>query len=344
MLQRALRAARVRVFPPPPRPLILLYHRIADVPIDPWGNAVSPEHFGEHLQVLRRTRHVLPLSEFVRALTTHTLPRNAVAITFDDGYADNLLAAKPQLDNADLPATIFLATGYVGRSGEFWWDELTRLLLAEDDMRELKLTVAGEVMNFDFSQPGEALEIGHGWRAWLEPARTARQRAYLSIWRAARSLTMRAREGLMAKIRAGVVAATAKDVSGRALTINEVMILAKDPSISIGAHTVTHPALTELDGEGRRWEIAASRAACEELADTKVKAFAYPFGEFNSDVRAAVIEAGFDCACSASPGIISADYDLFALPRIHVLDVNGDAFERSLFHAALAAPAAGRAR
>jgi peptidoglycan/xylan/chitin deacetylase (PgdA/CDA1 family) len=319
-----------------------MYHRIADEPIDPWSNAVLPSHFGEQLEVLRHTRHVLPLSEFVSALVEQTLPRNAAAITFDDGYVDNLLAAKPRLDKADLPATVFLATAYLGRLGEFWWDELARLLLAEVGVRELKLTIAGEIMNFDFSTEGDTREIDRRWRAWLEPARTARQRAYLSIWRAARSLTSRAREELMVEIRAANASATAKDVLARAMTINEVMALTKDPLITIGAHTVTHPALTELDAEGRRWEIAASKAVCEELAGQKVRAFAYPFGEFNRDARAAAIAAGFDCACSTRPGAVDADCDLFALPRVQVLDVNGEAFERSLFYSALTPSGDGR--
>jgi peptidoglycan/xylan/chitin deacetylase (PgdA/CDA1 family) len=320
-----------------------MYHRIADEPIDPWSNAVSPSHFGEQLEVLRHTRHVLPLSEFVSALVAQTLPRNAVAITFDDGYVDNLLAAKPRLDEADLPATVFLATGYLGRSGEFWWDELARLLLVEIAVRELKLTVAGEIMNFDFSTEGDTPESDRRWRAWLEPARTARQRAYLSIWRAARSLTLRAREALMAEIRAAIASATPSDVLARAMTINEVMTLTKDPLMTIGAHSVTHPDLTELDAEGRRWEIAASKAACDELAGQKARTFAYPFGEFNRDARAAAIAAGFDCACSTRPGAVNADCDLFSLPRIHVLDVNGEAFERSLFYSALAHGGHGRA-
>ena len=66
MLRRALRAAWVRTIPPKPRPLILMYHRIADQPLDPWGTAVSPAHFAEHLEVLCRARRPLPLIDFVR--------------------------------------------------------------------------------------------------------------------------------------------------------------------------------------------------------------------------------------------------------------------------------------
>ena len=77
MLRRALRAAWVRTIPKP-RPLILMYHRIADQPLDPWRTAVSPGAFAEHLEVLWRARRPLPLIDFVRGLSAGTLPRNAV--------------------------------------------------------------------------------------------------------------------------------------------------------------------------------------------------------------------------------------------------------------------------
>ena len=85
-----------------------MYHRIADAPIDPWDLAVSQAYFKEQLDVLNRTRKPLPLAEFVGLLAAGRLPSNAVAITFDDGYVDNLVAGKPLLAAADIPATIFL--------------------------------------------------------------------------------------------------------------------------------------------------------------------------------------------------------------------------------------------
>src|SRR5579872_376216 len=117
--RRALRSVRIRTLPPKPMPLVLLYHRIAVTPFDPWGLAVSPRHFEEHLDVLRRTRRPIPLTDFIRRFKSGTLPNNAVAVTFDDGYVDNLTEGKPRLAAADVPATIFLATGYLGQTSEF---------------------------------------------------------------------------------------------------------------------------------------------------------------------------------------------------------------------------------
>src|SRR5687767_7178597 len=98
-----LRSARRRLRPSRPRPVILMYHRIARPSADPWGLAVRPDHFEEHLSVLRRRRSPLPMSEFVTRLEHATLPADAVAVTFDDGYVDNLLHAKPRLAAAAVP-------------------------------------------------------------------------------------------------------------------------------------------------------------------------------------------------------------------------------------------------
>ena len=92
-----------------------MYHRVAAPAVDPWGLAVHPDHFAEHMEVLRAQRTPLPMSEIVRRLEDGTLPDNAVAVTFDDGYVDNVCEARPRLDAAGVPATIFLVTGALGQ-------------------------------------------------------------------------------------------------------------------------------------------------------------------------------------------------------------------------------------
>ena len=108
---------------------ILLYHRVAELPSDPQLLSVSPTNFAEQLEVLRRYANPISLKEMVMALRAGDLPPRAVVITIDDGYADNLIHAKPLLKQYDVPATVFVTTGYIGQHREFWWDELERLLL-----------------------------------------------------------------------------------------------------------------------------------------------------------------------------------------------------------------------
>ena len=65
---------------------------------------------------------------FAAALADGEPLSRSVVITFDDGYRDNLLVAKPILEEHGLPATVFVTTGYVGSNRDFWWDELESLL------------------------------------------------------------------------------------------------------------------------------------------------------------------------------------------------------------------------
>jgi len=317
-----------RIRPPEPRPLILMYHRIANELADPWGLAVSPAHFDEQLRVLRRTRRPVPLAEFVRDLAAGTLHPSAVAVTFDDGYADNLFAAKPRLAAADVPATIFLATGFLDRQGEFWWDELAGLFLLRDVPRSFELVVRGRAMHFDFGAdpPGRDTE---GWRAWSIPL-TRRQAAYVAVWDSLRRLEEEEREALMIEVRSKMSKRDRSRGSGRPMTRAEVGALLTDGLVTIGAHTVSHPLLTRQQTAIRHFEILESKAACETLLGGPVAAFAYPYGDVDAEVRTAVAGAGFACGCATTNGPATASSDIFALPRIQVLDWDGDAFERAL--------------
>ena len=133
--------------------LILGYHRISQTSGnvgDVYKDNVSAENFAEQLEVLSKFTHPLSLSNLVQHLQAGSLPPKSVALTFDDGYADNLYVARPLLEKYEIPATIFICTGYAG--GEFWWDELDRLIISSTaDLGALHLQV-GE-SRFQWDQP-----------------------------------------------------------------------------------------------------------------------------------------------------------------------------------------------
>src|SRR5690349_7877279 len=107
------------------RSLVLMYHRISQVEPDVWSMCVSPRHFEEHLDVLRRYRTVR--LDQLRAGCWYKGSLTC-AITFDDGYADNLHVAQRLLGRFGIPGTFFITTGYIDSDREFWWDELERLV------------------------------------------------------------------------------------------------------------------------------------------------------------------------------------------------------------------------
>ena len=111
-----------------PRACVLVYHRVAAVEVDPYGQAVHPQRFAQHLKALRRRYRVVALGELVRGLHDRDYPDGAVAITFDDGYADTLEEGYPAAAALEVPIHVFVTAGPVA-AGEaaFWWDELATL-------------------------------------------------------------------------------------------------------------------------------------------------------------------------------------------------------------------------
>jgi peptidoglycan/xylan/chitin deacetylase (PgdA/CDA1 family) len=107
--------------------VVLLYHRVAELAHDPWGLAVAPARFAEQVEALVTGFSPLPLGELAARMDADDLPPRSVALTFDDGYRDNLHAAEPLLARHGVPATVFVTSWYVGSGRTFWWDELEAL-------------------------------------------------------------------------------------------------------------------------------------------------------------------------------------------------------------------------
>lgn len=110
-----------------PEGVVLLYHRVTELESDPHHLAVSPARFKSHLDAIVRLGVPMSLAAMLDAARRGSLRAGAVAVTFDDGYADNLTSAAPLLAEAGVPATIFLSTGAIVNGREFWWDELERI-------------------------------------------------------------------------------------------------------------------------------------------------------------------------------------------------------------------------
>ena len=106
--------------------LVLMYHRIVSIDVDPWDLCVSPERFDEQLEYISRNMTPSTLSEVQQNLPCD---RPRIAVTFDDGYADNLYNALPLLEQHQVPANIFIVSNAIESTAEFWWDELESIVL-----------------------------------------------------------------------------------------------------------------------------------------------------------------------------------------------------------------------
>lgn len=295
------------------RAAILLYHRVAKVSADPWQLCVTPEHFADHIACLKRSHRVLSLTELVRRLTQSDLPPNAVAITFDDGYADNLTAAKPLLEALGLPATVFAVSGAIGKQSDFWWDQLATLLLEPARL-----------------PPKLALELGsQRWDFAVDNRKQLHDRVYAIL----RRLAPVRRQQALEQIAEWAAADADWQCRNPILDSQQMMELARGDLIEIGAHTVTHPTLADLPLTEQRIEIMNSRQQLEHAVRRKIVHFAYPHGshkDFSPDTARLVEDSGFQSACAAEGGATFASSNLFSLPRLMVGDWDGETFERNL--------------
>lgn len=317
--------------------LILVYHRIDDSSLDPWSLSVRQDHFAEHLAVLRRSFYPTSLQQMARELQgDEAVNHKSIIITFDDGYADNLHAALPLLQRFDIPATMFLITGAIGCPEEFWWDELTSLLLKPHPLpAQLELSIGGRIFSWQLSQATEYSEVDYklhsGWRA-AQPPPTFRHVLYMQLWQLIHPLPSDSRKKVMNDLR---IWARYPSNSGphRILNEEDCIELAQGAGIEIGAHTVNHPSLASLSVALQREEILDSKAQLEKMLNRPIKSFSYPFGkqhDYTPETVALVQDAGFSVACSNLSGVVNRTTDSFQLPRVHVHDCGGAEFEARL--------------
>jgi peptidoglycan/xylan/chitin deacetylase (PgdA/CDA1 family) len=300
---------------------------------------VTPEHFAEHVEVIAESHEPVRLQDLVAALREGELPPRAVAITFDDGYADNLAAAKPLLERIGVPATVFVASGWIGGDRPFWWDELEVLLLRPGRLPPvLELEVGTEILRWELNGDAvytpEAAAARSGWTVLDRHDPGPRQRIYRELSDRLRRLDVSARERVLHYLQSAAERTEAVDGEpARALTLDELRRLAGDDLVEIGAHTVTHPILSKLAPDMQRAEIIGSRQQLESALDRRIGSFAYPYGgadDFDHTTALIVREAGFDHACANVSSRLERGTDVYRLPRILVRDCGGAELARLL--------------
>lgn len=301
---------------------ILMYHRIAAPADDPWDICVSELTFARQLEMLRAEYRVLPLAELAAAVAARRLPERAIAITFDDGYADNLHRAAPLLERNGLTATLYLTTSFQERPREFWWDLLLDALIGPGERPpRLAVAVGGTSIDAPTTTPAErrhlALDV-------LQPALRACGVAAIE------ATTARICEwaGLDAT---AAPTGSAEDPLRRPLSPEEAAQLAAGAAFELGAHTATHPSLRALGDEEARAEVLASRELVADLAGRSPRSFAYPFGENLPADRRLVRSLGFGEAVGVLPDVpLTAAARLFELPRTAAIEESPERLERKL--------------
>ncbi|MGF1529307.1 MAG: polysaccharide deacetylase family protein [Candidatus Competibacterales bacterium] len=278
---------------------ILIYHRILQEPAPLQPSEVAAPTIAWHFGLLARCFTVLPLAEAVERLYRKALPPRSVCITFDDGYADNYTQALPLLQRFGLPATVFIASGYL--NGNLMWNEALMELIRRAPGETLDLTTRGWGVH-----PLTTLEAR---RQILEAL--VKRLKYLHPLERIRHIEAMADE-------VGVV------LNHRAMMTSEQVAALAAAEVEIGAHTVNHPVLSHIDDAEARREISENRQHLQELTGRTIRFFAYPYGkpgrDFHRRHQQLVAQLGFRAAVTTAWGVSTPRSDPFGLARFSPWD------------------------
>ena len=313
--------------------LLLMYHRIAEQHINPWGLCVSPERFTQQLAVLASQARIVSLTDLAAGVVRST-DRTAV-VTFDDGYVDNLYAAKPILEHFASPATVFVATVALDQAREFWWDELERVILHDRSLPStLELPIGDQTLCWALEDASELLahdwRAGRAWRAW-DPSPSPRHALYLDLWTRIRPLSHDVRQSVLGTLAEWAAMDLTPRHSHRTASPSELRTLAAG-GLVVDRCPYGHAPFAPLP--------VSQRAANRDIAQ-QGRARGNPRScdsEFRVPVRLVQMRqqrhlfatAGSPLLLTTTAGPVPDDPDLLRLPRIGVQDWTGEEFSHRL--------------
>jgi peptidoglycan/xylan/chitin deacetylase (PgdA/CDA1 family) len=291
---------------PAPRLLVLMYHRVlpashSERGIEQPGMYVSPETLDMHLTVLRRHFPIVHLDDWLRtAAAKQSLPPQACALTFDDGWHDNFEYAFPVLRRHSAPVTIFLVSGMTGTNKVFWPNRLARVL-------------AG-------LRPGECLSepLGSLLAPVIGPVRERGSWRVEDLDRAiglAKALEEFQIDAALDEAEARLGASAPPRV---VLNEDEVHLMAASGLVRFGSHTHSHYRLRgNVPADVLEREVVGSGAGIGGGTGRPADLFCYPNGDF-TPAAVAVVRQHYLGAVTTQKGWFVAGADPFLIPRIGV--------------------------
>lgn len=292
---------------------VLLYHRVGSPESDPQLLYVSARHFDEQIGWLKKNYHILSLEEWAELKKQNKrFPKNSILISFDDGYADNLLEALPILEKHQVPAVFYICTGNIGSTREFWWDAVERILLMSE-LQQTTIALKLDAHSFQFNEQN-------------------RETVYQQVLPLLRAKNATDRDQMI-ETWAELLQAPPARHSHRSMTWDEVRSMDQSPYALIGAHTHGHPSLGALSRKEQRAEIQQSKDLLEQELGHEVRHFSFPFGtkrDYNQDTLEICRELKFETVAANFPEIIHNRTSLEAFPRMLVRDWELPEFKQQL--------------
>jgi len=286
----------------PRKAAILMYHSIPEDlhRTDPiLGVCRDRASFEAHMATV--ARHFSPVTiqdvaDF--AASGRPLPPRAVAVTFDDGFADNYEVAMPILNRYGIPATIYLFVDAVANGKVPWY---CRLRFAFNTTTRSEWTDPLRDRLYQLANPKE---------------RTA---ALNSAWENGARLTGQVQQEFVERVEQALAVEPVTGQHGFMLTWDQARALRKAGHI-IGAHTLTHPNVAQVSRSEAESEIVGSKQRIEQEMGEPIEHFSYPHPALNPQWSQQTLQitraAGFKSAVLTTAGPVRAKDNPLALRRI----------------------------
>ncbi len=288
---------------------ILLYHGVSDAP--DWdeelfdGRFVSTADFRRQIRFLNRHFDVMSLRDVVAHIESGApFRRRSAAVTFDDGYRNNLDVAHPVLREFGVPATYFVATDFIGGARRPWWDRVQEMVHPSRSLGSAKVTVDST-----------------GTSPYDLATRADRRRLYLEVMRAIQA-TPSDEQSVMEGLERTLGIPEGPGETNAFVDWEGLRAASSEPLVEIGAHTGSHPQLSSLSRQEAGDEVATSKRSLEDALGVPVTSFAYPYGtraSYTDETVDLVKEAGFSCALTGIEGNVDERADPYQLRRVSIL-------------------------
>lgn len=267
---------------------ILVFHRVLPQN-DPFAIApVTTAYFDRQMEIIKKYFNPVSLESLITQVENGKVAPRTVCITFDDGYADNYLHAFPILKKHQVPATIFLATDFIGTGLMPWHD---RILLAFKNTKVKSITFSpANIVEKKLEDVNASIQVASHLLSWLKQFSPVQRNEHC--------------EKIIAAC--GVNEKSASTSGPLMMDWDQIKEMNQSPLITFGAHTLSHPILSTLPKEAQRSEILGSQELIEKMLGKRVKLFAYPNGrkgDYNTDTKVILKEANFSCAVTTNSGL-----------------------------------------
>jgi len=287
-----------------PKFAVLCYHRVGMGGI-PLFSEQPPELFEAQMRYVRQRYRVISLDQLCEEMEKPQGKKDAVAVTFDDGYRDLYVHALPVLRKHEIPATIYLPVASIETGQVPWYDRIfLALRVFPKDNLEVFLD---RPQSFRLSSFETRLSAAAEIIQYLRTIPVERRMEFC--------------EGLESQVKL-----PQDELNDRMLTWDQIREMSRE-GITFGSHTMTHPAVSQLTNTQLESELGESKKVVEERIGKPAMHFAFPFGKPADNGTAALpflARYGYRSATTTVEGVNEPGDNLHELRRTQVVN------ERSL--------------